>query len=49
MNDNFDENLAKLCQKADQLAQVTDVAVAATAGHDRPARRSAVFTRLGVD
>ena len=29
MNDNFAENLAKLCQKADHPAQVTDVAVAA--------------------
>ena len=27
MNDNFAENLAKPCQKADQPAQVTEVAV----------------------
>ncbi len=27
MNDNFAENLAKLCQKADQPARVTNVAI----------------------
>ncbi len=35
MDDNVAENLAKLCQKADQPAPVIDVAVAATATHDR--------------
>ena len=30
MNDNFAENLAKPCQKADQPAQVTAVAVMTT-------------------
>ena len=38
-DDNFTENLAKLCQKADQPAQVTDVAVA-----DRSAKLCALMT-----
>ena len=38
MNDNFTENLAKPCQKADQPAQVTEVAVATTAASGRPAK-----------
>ncbi len=41
MNDNFAENVAKLCQKADQPAQVTDAAVA-----DRSAKLCALMTVL---
>ena len=38
MNDNTTENLAKPCQKADQPAQVTKVAVVTTAAGGRPTK-----------
>ena len=38
MTDNFSENLAKPCQKADQPAQVTETAVATAAANGGPAR-----------
>ena len=41
MNDNFAENLAKLCQKADQPARVTDGAM-----HDKAIRRDLARQRV---
>ena len=45
MNDSFAENLAKLCQKADQPPRVTDVVVAATAA---PPGASRVYATWGL-